>query len=61
MLYQWTKVQCHTFFPSKDIKQNEAVDDVINSKIYLQTASKTMTDREKKRGRQKYKKLNISR
>ena len=36
-------------------------DDVINSKIYLQTTSKTITDREKKRGRQKYKKLNISR
>ena len=22
MLYQWTKFQCHTFFPSQDIKQN---------------------------------------
>ena len=22
ILYQWTKFQCHTFFPSQDIKQN---------------------------------------
>ena len=22
MLYQWTEFQCHTFFPSQDIKQN---------------------------------------
>ena len=22
MLYQWTKFQCHIFFPSQDIKQN---------------------------------------
>ena len=23
ILYQWTKFQCHTFFPSQDIKQNK--------------------------------------
>ena len=22
ILYQWTKFQCHNFFPSQDIKQN---------------------------------------
>ena len=22
ILYQWTNFQCHTFFPSQDIKQN---------------------------------------
>ena len=22
MLYQWTKFQCHSFFPSQDLKQN---------------------------------------
>ena len=22
ILYQWKKFQCHTFFPSQDIKQN---------------------------------------
>ena len=22
ILYQWTKFQCHTFFPSQNIKQN---------------------------------------
>ena len=22
MLYQWTKVECHNFFPSQDVKQN---------------------------------------
>ena len=30
-----------------------AVDDIINFKIYLQTTSKAMANREKKRGRQK--------
>ena len=37
------------------------VDDVINFKIFLGSTSKAMADREKKRGRQKYKNLNISR
>ena len=36
-------------------------DGVINFKIYLQSTSKAMVDREKKRGRQKYKNLNMSR
>ena len=37
------------------------VDDVINFKTYLQSTSIAMADREKKRGRQKYKNLNTSR
>ena len=62
MLYQRTKFECHTFFTSQDIKQNVllssylAVDDVTTFKIYLQTTSNAMADREKKRGRRKYKK-----
>ena len=32
-----------------------AVDGVINFKVYLQTASNAMADKEKKRGRRKYK------
>ena len=36
------------------------IDDVINFKIYLQSSSKAMTDKKKKRGGQKYKKLNTS-
>ena len=35
--------------------------DVINFKICLQSFSKPMADREKMRGRRKYKNLNISR
>ena len=37
------------------------VDDVINFKIYLGSSSQAMADREKKRGKWKYKNLNISR
>ena len=37
------------------------VDAAINFKIYLQTTSNAMADREKKRGRHKYKNFNISR
>ena len=37
----------------------DTVDD-INFKIFLESTSKAMVDREKKRGRQKYKNLNIS-
>ena len=36
-------------------------DDIINFKIFLRSAYKAMTDREKKRGRRKYTNLNISR
>ena len=36
-------------------------DDVMNFKIYLRSTSKAMADREKKRGTQKYKNLNVSR
>ena len=45
--------QCHTLFPSQDIKQNsfETVDDIINFKIFLGSASKAIAEREKKRGR----------
>ena len=39
----------------------QTVDDVINSKIYLGSSSKAMADREKKRGRWKYKNFNILR
>ena len=39
----------------------DKVDDVINFNIYLGSSSKAMVDRYKKRGRSKYKKLNISR
>ena len=55
-----------TFFPSQVIKQNVLLssyldsDDVINFKIYLQSTSNAMTDREKKGGRRKYKNVNIS-
>ena len=35
------------------------VDDVINFKIYLGSISKAMAEREKKKGRRKYKNLNI--
>ena len=56
MLYQRAKFQCHTSFPSQDIKRN-----VLNSKIYVGSTSKAMADREKKGGRRKYKNLNISR
>ena len=37
------------------------LDDVTNYKIYVGSTSKGMTDREKKRGRRKYKNLKISR
>ena len=64
ILYQWTRVQCHTFFPSQDIKQScyvllYTIDDVINFKMYLRSNSKATGDKEKKRGRRKYKNLNI--
>ena len=37
------------------------IDDAINFNIYLRSASKAMADRDKKRGRKKWKKLNIFR
>ena len=67
ILYQWTKFKCHTFFPSQDIKQNVLSSSYLGSwwrlnfKIYLRTNSEAMADKEKKRGRRKYKNLNISR
>ena len=36
-------------------------DDIINFRISLESNSNAMADREKKRGRRKYKNLNISR
>ena len=56
MLYQWTKLQCNTFFPSQNIKQNVLLSsylDIINFKIYLRSTSKAMADQGKKRGRWK--------
>ena len=67
MLYLWTKFQCLTFLPSKDIKQNVllssfyTIDDAINFKIYIRSSPKTMADGDKKSEGQKYKILNISR
>ena len=31
ILYQWTKFQCHTFFPSQDIKQNVLLSSYLDS------------------------------
>ena len=63
ILYQWAKFQCHTFFPSQDIKQNVFLSSYLDSwwclnfKIDLGSSSKAMADREKKRRRWKYKKF----
>ena len=65
ILYQMRKFQCHIFFPSWDIKQivllSSYLDivDVITSKIYLESSSKPMVDREKLWRSWKYKNLNI--
>ena len=31
ILYQWPKFQCHTFFPSQDIKQNMLLSSYLDS------------------------------
>ena len=31
ILYQWIKFQCHTFFPSQDIKQNVLLSSYLDS------------------------------
>ena len=31
ILYQWTKFQCHTLFPSQDIKQNVLLSSYLDS------------------------------
>ena len=56
------KVSMSHLFPSQDIKQNLSLSscDVINLKIFLDQPLK-LTHMRKKRGKQKYKKLNISR
>ena len=67
ILYQWTKFQCHNLLLSQDIKQNVLlnsyldIDDIINLKISVESTPKAMANKEKKRGRRKYKNLNISR
>ena len=67
ILYQWTKFQCHKLLLSQDIKQNVLlnsyldIDDIINLKISVESTPKAMANKEKKRGRRKYKNLNISR
>ena len=67
ILYQWTKFQCHTLFLSQDIKQNVLSSSYLDSwwrhkfEIFLGSTSTAMADRSKKRGRQRYKNLNISR
>ena len=55
ILYQWTRFQCHTFFPSQYIKQNVLLRSYLDSwwhdknfKIYPQKTSYAMADREKK-------------
>ena len=56
------KSQCYIFFPSRDIKQNVLLSSYLHNcwrhKIYFPSSSKPKTDREKKRGRRKYKNLN---
>ena len=67
ILYQWTKFQCFNLFLYQDIKQNVLLspyldsNDITNFEISLESTFKAMADRGKKRGRQKYKNLNISR
>ena len=67
ILYQWAKFQCHSLLLSQDIKQNVLlnsyldIDDIINLKISVESTPKAMANKEKKRGRRKYKNLNISR
>ena len=42
------KFQCHTFLLSQNIKVlSQAVDDIINFKVYLRSTSEAMADREK--------------
>ena len=61
------KVSVSYLFSSQDIKQNVLSSSYLDSwwrhyfKIDLEWDSKAMVDREKKRGRQKYENLNISR
>ena len=53
ILYQWTKFQSHTLFPSQDIKQNVLLSSYLDSwlshkfKIFLGSTAKAMADREK--------------
>ena len=55
ILYLWTKFQCHTFFPSQDIKHNVLLGSNLANlrrhdfKIYFRSSSKEMASREKKR------------
>ena len=51
------KVQCHNFAPYRDVKQNVLLSSYLDSwdvfKIYLESSSKAMADKEKKTGRWK--------
>ena len=52
ILYQWLKFQCHTLFPSQDIKQNVLWSSYLNSwwrhKNYFGSSPQAMADREKR-------------
>ena len=55
MLYQWPRFQCHTFFPSQDIKQNVLSSyldsyDVMNFKILDQALKQWLTGRKRGEG-----------
>ena len=56
MLYQWPRFQCHTFFPSQDIKQNVLLSsyldsyDVMNFKILDQALKQWLTGRKRGEG-----------
>ena len=53
ILHLWTKFQCHTFFPSQDIKQIVLLSSYLNSSWYHRlwdltwSSSKLVADREK--------------
>ena len=53
MLYRWTKFQCHTLFISQDIKHVllSSLKCVEKFKIFLESPSNAMADKEKRRGR----------
>ena len=55
ILYQLVMFQYPTHFPFQDIKR------LINFKIYLQSSSQAKADSREKRGKSKYKNLNILR
>ena len=58
ILYQWSKFQCHTFFPSQDIKQNVFLSSYLNgwwhhkllSFIFNQALKQWLTGRKRGEG-----------